>query len=197
MKAAFETPACNDHLPKSHCPSVNFHIAFLLQHTRLLDCRIKQVQVTQSHEQKASQQATNKLLYLCCFQNMSSYVPLLFHTLACAYADHSLTQTILLLHVFFLLGACTAQNPIHMCTLHVHVYTNTYTGQRLSVGRLLILQKYTRIIFEDFLPKIQLSQCRGIITNSLLSPQERRSSAVSLTKQTSPTQAHHHRAVLH
>lgn len=88
---------------------------------------------------------------------------------------------------FFLLGACTAPNPIHMCTLHVHVYTNTYTGQRLSVGRLLILQKYTRIIFEDFLPKIQLSQCRGIITNSLLSPQERRSSAVSLTKQTSPT----------
>lgn len=101
MKAAFETPACNDHLPKSHRPSVNFHIAFLLQHTRLLDCRIKQVQVTQSHEQKASEQATNKLLYLYCFQNMSSFVPFLFHTLACAYADHSLTQTILLLHVFF------------------------------------------------------------------------------------------------
>lgn len=99
-----------------------------------------------------------------------------------SYTDHSLTPCF-----FFLLGACTAQNPIHMCTLHVHVYTNTYTGQRLSVGRLLILQKYTRIIFENFIPKIQLSQCRGIITNSLLSLQERRSSAVSLTKQTSPT----------
>lgn len=145
---------------KKPLPSVNFHIAFLLQYTRLLDCRIKQVQVTQSHEQKASQQATNKLLYLYCFQNMSSFVPLLFHMLASAYADHSLTPC------FFLLGACTAQNPIHMCTLHVHVYTNTYTGQRLSVGRLLILQKYNRNIFESFLPKIQLSQHRGITSVS-------------------------------